>query len=469
MTSRAVPAKGSSSAQAALAVFVILAAAAYAAYLYYGQGNPPLIPPLSRGGKGGLPGETVIVQGPELEYAAPAAPEGERAPSGESHGLLKEAGLAAAKKDYTRAVILLKKALMSEPDSVAIKSALARTLNNYAVSEADSGRFKEAAALLKEATGYWDAPFFFKNLAMIQIRQGDHEGARAAISAMDLSLEDRASFKDAHIRAGNESLKAGDRQAALEHLNGAYELDPSDSGLRDSMQKLRAEHTAEEGMEKKEGGHFLVKFSGGENVQAGHLIGLLLEEAYFKIGADLGFYPDDKVEAVLYSREQFRDVTGNHSWAGAIYDGRIKIPAGGVTEKSELLEKLIFHEYTHAVVHRLSGGKAPTWLNEGLAQYEEGKDPLAGNALLRTLALDNKLSLRALEGSFLGYNQEKAREAYIASLSATGWLIREFGVHQAKRMLDGLGQGMTVDAALASSVYMSYEDFEKSWLDYLRK
>ncbi|MEK7680283.1 MAG: peptidase MA family metallohydrolase, partial [Deltaproteobacteria bacterium] len=137
--------------------------------------------------------------------------------------------------------------------------------------------------------------------------------------------------------------------------------------------------------------------------------------------------------------------------------------------KSELLEKVIFHEYTHAVVHRLSGGKAPAWLNEGLAQHEEGKDPLAGNALLKTLALDNKLSLKTLEGSFLGYNQEKAREAYIASLSATGWLIREFGVSQAKRLLEGLGQGMTVDAALASSVYMSYEDFEKGWLDYLRK
>lgn len=238
--------RGGSPARAALAVFVILASVAYAAYLYYGRGR-------GAGPAARVAGETVIVQGrgPELEYAAPSVPEGNGAGKDESRGLLKEAGLVADRKDYTRAVILLKKALMSEPDSVPIKSALARTLNNHAVSEADSGRFREAAALLKEATGYWDAPFFFRNLAMPYLYHGDHEGARAAIAAMNLSPEDRAAFKAAHMRAGNESLKAGDRQSALEHLNGAYELDPSDSGLRDSMQKLRAEHTAEEGMGKK--------------------------------------------------------------------------------------------------------------------------------------------------------------------------------------------------------------------------
>ena len=133
------------------------------------------------------------------------------------------------------------------------------------------------------------------------------------------------------------------------------------------MRKLTAEHTAEEGMERKEGGHFLVKFSGGENVQAGHLIGLLLEEAYFKVGADLGFYPDDKVEAVIYSREQFRDVTWSPSWAGAIYDGRIKIPAGGA-EKSEI--ERLYSTNTRTRLSTGSGGKAPL--------AERGPRPVGG-------------------------------------------------------------------------------------------
>ena len=47
----------------------------------------------------------------------------------------------------------------------------------------------------------------------------------------------------------------------------------------------------------------------------------------------------------MYTKERFRDVTGSPAWAGALFDGRIKVPAGGVTEKTELLEQVLFYEY----------------------------------------------------------------------------------------------------------------------------
>ena len=38
---------------------------------------------------------------------------------------------------------------------------------------------------------------------------------------------------------------------------------------------------------------------------------------------------------VLYSKEQFRDVTQSPSWAGGLYDGRIRLPvAGRIDEKA---------------------------------------------------------------------------------------------------------------------------------------
>lgn len=231
--------------------------------------------------------------------------------------------------------------------------------------------------------------------------------------------------------------------------------------------KRRAEDIeAEKGMYSKEGSHFTVKFDGGENGVAGHVIAILLEEAYMKVGSDLNFYPTDRIEAVLYTKEQFRDVTRSPAWAGALYDGRIKAPAGGIAEKSSELEKVLFHEYTHALVHRLSHGRAPTWLNEGLAQYEEGQDDSRYADALREFARNGKktFSLRALEGSFMGLTSSQAQSAYILSHSATRYIIREFGVSAVKRILEALASGHNIDSAVSSSIYISYDDLDKHWL-----
>jgi hypothetical protein len=219
----------------------------------------------------------------------------------------------------------------------------------------------------------------------------------------------------------------------------------------------------EAGMGRREGGHFLVKFEGGENAVAGHLIGLLLEEAYFKVGSDLGHYPEERIEALLYSKEAFRDITRSPSWAGAIYDGRIKLPVGGLTGKTSALEEVIFHEYTHAVVKELSNGKAPVWLNEGLAQYEEGKSAAPYARALSGLASKGNLRLRPLEGSFMGLGPQEAGAAYVLSLSATEYIIREFGLSPVRSMLERLGEGMELQEAISACLGVSYDELEKDW------
>lgn len=226
---------------------------------------------------------------------------------------------------------------------------------------------------------------------------------------------------------------------------------------------VEQEDLFEAGMGRREGGHFLVKFEGGENATAGHLIGLLLEEAYLKVGRDLGHYPDRRIEALLYSREAFRDITKSPSWAGAIYDGRIKLPAGGITEKTALLESVIFHEYTHAVVRELSRDRAPVWLNEGVAQYEEGQSTAQYTRALSGLAARGVLRLRPFEGSFMGLRAQEAQAAYVLSLSATEYIVREFGLFSVRSILERLGEGMSVEDAISASLGISYEELEKRW------
>ncbi|MBI5887596.1 MAG: hypothetical protein HZB82_02630 [Deltaproteobacteria bacterium] len=267
------------------------------------------------------------------------------------------------------------------------------------------------------------------------------------------------------VNAGNR-LPTGPEDASAADARRAESSAPEAAGYKVVVKRRAEDIEAEKGMYSKEGSHFTVKFDGGENGVAGHVIAILLEEAYMKIGSDLGFYPADRIEAVLYAKEQFRDVTRSPAWAGALYDGRIKVPAGGITEKSSELEKVLFHEYTHSLVQRLSRGRAPTWLNEGLAQYEEGQDDSRYADALREFSRNGKktFSLRALEGSFMGLTSSQAQSAYILSHSATRYIIREFGVSAVKRILEALASGQNIDSAVSSSIYLSYDDLDKSWL-----
>ncbi len=214
------------------------------------------------------------------------------------------------------------------------------------------------------------------------------------------------------------------------------------------------------------GGHFRVTYFGPENAVAGHLMSLVLEEAYVKVGADLLFWPSDRLGAELYSQKDFFDITRSPSWVGAIYDGKIKMPAGGINERTGELERVLFHEYTHALVYRLSKGRAPAWLNEGLAQYEEGSKRPGFARRAKALVREGDMALSSIEGSFLNMPPDMAEKAYTLSLSVTGYIIDEFGFSSLKKILTGLGEGLDLDSALRASIFLSYEALEESWRDW---
>lgn len=395
------------------------------------------------------------------------APESKApAPSGEN----ERHGLAALKEgEYLLAAGLLREALKDSPGSSDLKRSLAAALGGAAEKESRSGDFIKAREHLTEAVSLSADTAYSMNLANVQIRLDDLDGAARTLAPLPADPKTREALKRIYTELGNRSHNSGDSAAAIEYYDRGLRLDPSDAYLSETLGRLRKDSAFEGRMSRKDGAHFIIKFDGGENATAGHLIGLLLEEAYAKVGADLDFYPGDRVEALLYSRESFHDITRSPSWAGALFDGRIKIPAGGVYEKTAELEKAVFHEYTHAVVKRISKGRAPTWLNEGLAEYEEGRETSGYGDYLREVSSTGRVRLKSMEGSFMRLSPKSAELAYLLSLSATRYIIRDFGVFSVKRILEKLGEGMTMDEAVQASLYMSYDEIEKSWLDSLKR
>ena len=98
-----------------------------------------------------------------------------------------------------------------------------------------------------------------------------------------------------------------------------------------------------------------------------------LTAEYDDLVRDLGYSPRNTIAVTLYTQQAFLDVTRAPSWSGAINDGKLRIPISGVQSVTPELARVLKHELTHSFISQMSSNRCPTWLNEGIAQMEEGK------------------------------------------------------------------------------------------------
>ena len=70
--------------------------------------------------------------------------------------------------------------------------------------------------------------------------------------------------------------------------------------------------------------------------------------------------------------------------------------------------------------------------------------------------------------SFMGFKSEQAQVAYLLSLSATEYIIREFGIFSVRNILENLGGGMGLDEAVSAALRISYSDLERLWAGSLK-
>ena len=229
---------------------------------------------------------------------------------------------------------------------------------------------------------------------------------------------------------------------------------------KDAMAKVRAwkrEAAVQDTFSTRVAAHFTILFEGPSDRPLAAHVADVLETVYWQVGGAIGAYPPNAITVVLYSREQFRDVTQSPSWAGGVFDGRIRVPVAGRIDDKDL-RRVLAHEFTHAVVRSLAPRGVPQWLNEGLAVMME-----RGGAPAPTEPDAAVLPLARLEGPFDGLSPDEARSAYATSAAAAQALLDRAGPMVIYNLLTNLGAGMRFDEAFERAALVPYREFQQTW------
>ena len=271
-----------------------------------------------------------------------------------------------------------------------------------------------------------------------------------------LALEPR--FLEASDLLGQVLYRQGKIAEALAVYDAALKYKPSDKTLLSRRDQWRRESQIEARFYEARGAHFSVIFEGPADDVAARRVVELLEQAYFRIGRTLSTYPSEPVAVVLYTRQQFSDVTRSPGWAGGAYDGRIKIPMLGALDHTEDLRRILEHEFVHALVASLAGSRVPVWLNEGLAAALEARDLQWATDILK--AEPARLSYAQLEQGFDRLTDKEAAVAYAQSALAVKRLMDLRGPSAIVTLLQSLGSGVSFPSAFQAAMLMRLEEFQ---------
>ena len=280
-----------------------------------------------------------------------------------------------------------------------------------------------------------------------------------AKSELDRALSIDPKLASAHKLMGQVLHRKGDLIGAMRVYETLAKNTPADTATQATLDRWRREFDLQLRMQQSFGGHFAVSFEGpAEEALATKAIDSL-NRAFDRICALLNTYPTTTIPVVLYTAEQFTDITRAPSWAAGAYDGTIRVPMRGALDDEKELDRVLAHEFTHALVHTLSPVTIPTWLNEGLATALEA-DNLDWAA--RRVSDAPPVPLAALRRSFGQFTGAQAQIAYATSALAVQRMLQDAGGFAVANLVRDLGDGVDFDTAFAHRIQRSFDDFQAS-------
>jgi tetratricopeptide (TPR) repeat protein len=342
------------------------------------------------------------------------------------------------------------------------------------VANAIAAGFEDRRNNLEAASRYLESalrflprhPVLLESYAGVLLRLGrPAEALTVAQQAVNVSPQSA----DALTILGYAYYKNDHNREAIATLKKSLQLRPDDRVLQ-LLDQVDRESRTEADFHQQDSSHFTLRSEGSQNADVLRAQILeALEADYRDLQNDLGAAPRN-VFVSLYTDQEFFDVTQAPAWSAALNDGKIRVPVSGVRSVTPKLASVLRHELTHSFIQQIAHGRAPQWLNEGVAEMEGGHTTAPfGGRLAALYASGNQIPLNQLEGSFTAFGSAEAAVAYAESLAAAEYIRSAYGMSDVARILQRLGGGQSVESALRSTIHGGYAELEREIAAYLKK
>src|SRR5271156_1003914 len=342
-------------------------------------------------------------------------------------------------------------------------------LAHHAAAQFELSRGDTERALADERTALTyspEEPALLMNVAYLHLRRSEYKQSLDYLERARRVAPDNA---DVAKLEGWAYYGMNKMDQAVAEWKRALALRP-DQEVQEALDKAQRDKQEEESYKENESSHFTLRYSGSAEPALARDVLRTLEAHFSAIESELNFTPPDSIGVVLYTQQAFADIPRAPGWVGALNDGRIRVPVQGLTSMTPELSRVLKHELTHSFVGQKTRGRAPTWIQEGLAQWMEGQRSSENAASLAQIYSDGHASpLGRLEGGWLSLNGDQAAYAYAWALANIEYIVETDGMSDVERILERIGSGEATEAALQEVLHSDYADVSQSTAEYLRK
>jgi tetratricopeptide (TPR) repeat protein len=339
------------------------------------------------------------------------------------------------------------------PTSQVRKADAGRCFETWGWRTLAGGRPDEAALLFRQGLALApEDPALLRGAGVASVHAGRAADALAPLEAA-ARIEPDAQV---HLLLARLYDSRDEPERALGYLHAIVGADPGNEQARRLLDKIERERRVESGFRREDGRHFVVKYRAGADPGARRAVLDALEAGRERVAAQLGDIAEPVI-VILYDRQQFDDVARAHPWVTGLFDGKIRLPLRGRLPRRAELERLLVHEYAHAVIHHRSRGRAPRWLHEGLAQVLEGRAPDP------SLAAPGRLTLDGLEALVTDADPRRAHAGYEVALFVVADLLDRGGMTSMRTLLARLAAGDTIAAAAPAVYGWRLAELELQW------
>ena len=413
------------------------------------SGGLPTIP-------GETPGGNLALRAPEEAASGPALA------AGKSEIEARLLGTGEVDRVYVAA---LENEARSGGEQASLHAALAHHM--AAQLEAAHGEMDLALADERQAVRFAPRqPVFLANLAYLHLRRSEYT---QSLDYLERARQAAPNDPDVAKLTGWAYYGLNKLDQAVAEWQRALRLRP-DAETEAALKKALRDREEEAQYQENESAHFTLRYNGAAEPLLARDVLRTLERHFAAIESELSYAPPDPIGVVLYTQQAFADITQAPAWVGALNDGRIRVPVQGLSSVTPELSRVLRHELTHSFVQQKARGRAPAWIQEGLAQWVEGKRSDGTAAALARMAASSPEEVSAhFTGDWMKMPNETAAAAYAWALANVECVVHAGGMTDMQRIMERLAAGEAPETAVKAVTRDDYPALTADTLEYLRK